>query len=390
MQLPGLDDLDFSARRVLLRADLNVPLAYGQVSDAQRIRAVIPTIQAILAQKPAQLVVCSHLGDPKGRDPELSLAPVARELGNLMGRPIKFLGGPLGVEEALQALPDGGLAVLENLRYEKGEKAGDDAFADALAAPFERFVLDAFGALHRAHASISLLPKRLPAVAGLLVAREIAVLENVMRAPKRPFYALLGGSKLSTKLGVVKNLLEIVDGLMIGGGMAYTFLKARGEEIGRSLVDDAFLGEAKAVLDRAQERGVLFLLPRDHVVGTGLDDTNPLVSDTIPEDKMALDIGPLTRQDIIANIGKAASILWNGPVGAFEYKPFSYGTQVVTLALQSSSAQVVVGGGDSAAAVARFGKTSSFFHISTGGGASLEFMEGKKLPGIAALEDART
>lgn len=390
MRLPGLNDLDFKGRKVLLRADLNVPLAYGQVSDAQRIRAVLPTIQAILGQDPAQLVVCSHLGSPKGRDPELSLAPVARELSNLMGHPVEFLGGPLGVEARLQALPHGALALLENLRFEPGEKAADDAFADALAAPFERFVLDAFGALHRAHASISLLPKRLPSVAGPLVAREIQVLQSVLSAPKRPFYALLGGAKLSSKLGVVKNLLEIVDGLMIGGGMAYTFLKARGEEVGRSLVDDDFLGEATAVLERAREKGVLFLLPRDHVVGTGLDDVRPTVSTTIPADKMALDIGPLTRQDIVANINKAASVIWNGPVGAFERKAYSYGTQVVTLALQSAEAQVVVGGGDSAAAVARFGRTSGFFHISTGGGASLEFMEGKKLPGIAALEEARS
>ncbi len=389
MRLPSLDDLPLAGKKVLLRADLNVPLANGVVTDDQRIRAVLPTIVAILAAQPRLLVLCSHLGKPKGKpDPALSLAPVARAVGNALGRPVEFLGGPVGVDEKIAALPEDGLAMLENLRFDPGEKAADDAFADALAAPFDAFVLDAFGALHRAHASIVSLPKRLPTASGPLVKREIEVLDALMQYPERPYYALLGGAKLSTKLGVVKNLLERVDGLLIAGGMAYTFLKARGEEIGKSLVDDSYLDEARAVMARAREKGVMFMLPRDHVLGTSLEDTQPTVGNTIAPHQMALDIGPLTRQDIFVNLRRAKTVIWNGPLGAFEYEPYSFGTKTVVLCLPNCEGKIVIGGGDSAAALAKFGSADSVYHVSTGGGASLEFLEGKTLPGVAALQEA--
>jgi phosphoglycerate kinase len=393
-----IDELgDVRGKRVLVRSDLNVPLADGVIGDDGRIRASVPTINE-LAEKGARVIVCAHLGRPKGKpQPEFSLRPVAARLGELLGREVRFADDTVGdsARATADALADGEVALLENLRFNAGETSKDDAerggFADALAGLAELYVGDGFGAVHRRHASVYDVPRRLPHAAGGLVAAEVEVLRQLTEDPKRPYAVVLGGAKVSDKLGVIANLLGKVDRLLIGGGMAYTFLKAQGHEVGRSLLQADQLDEVRGFLKEAEERGVELVLPVDVLAATGFaaDAPHEAVDATaIPADREGLDIGPRSRELFASRLADAATVFWNGPMGVFEFDAFSGGTRAVAEALIGSGAFTVVGGGDSAAAVRKLGlPEDGFSHISTGGGASLEYLEGKTLPGLAALED---
>ncbi|MFB9836869.1 phosphoglycerate kinase [Actinoallomurus acaciae] len=393
-----IDELgDVRGKRVLVRSDLNVPLADGVIGDDGRIRASVPTINE-LAEKGARVIVCAHLGRPKGTpQPEFSLKPVAARLGELLGREVRFADDTVGESAAATAgaLADGEVALLENLRFNAGETSKDDAergaFADALAGLAELYVGDGFGAVHRKHASVYDVPQRLPHAAGGLVAAEVEVLKQLTEDPKRPYVVVLGGAKVSDKLGVIANLLGKVDRLLIGGGMAYTFLKAQGHEVGNSLLQEDQLDQVSGFLKEAEERGVELVLPVDVLAATefGADAPHEVVGATaIPADREGLDIGPRTRELFASRLADAATVFWNGPMGVFEFDAFSGGTRAVAEALIASDAFTVVGGGDSAAAVRKLGlPEDGFSHISTGGGASLEYLEGKTLPGLAALED---
>ncbi|MGI5228384.1 phosphoglycerate kinase [Actinoallomurus sp. CA-142502] len=393
-----IDELgDVRGKRVLVRSDLNVPLADGVIGDDGRIRASVPTINE-LAEKGARVIVCAHLGRPNGKpQPEFSLKPVAARLGELLGREVRFADDTVGdsAKATVDALADGEVALLENLRFNAGETSKDDAergaFADALAGLAELYVGDGFGAVHRKHASVYDVPQRLPHAAGGLVAAEVEVLKQLTEDPKRPYAVVLGGAKVSDKLGVIANLLGKVDRLLIGGGMAYTFLKAQGHEVGNSLLQDDQLDQVSGFLKEAEERGVELVLPVDVLAATGFaaDAPHEVVDTTaIPADREGLDIGPRTRELFASKLADAATVFWNGPMGVFEFDAFSGGTRAVAEALIASDAFTVVGGGDSAAAVRKLGlPEDGFSHISTGGGASLEYLEGKSLPGLAALED---
>ena len=393
-----IDELgDVRGKRVLVRSDLNVPLADGVIGDDGRIRASVPTINE-LAEKGARVIVCAHLGRPKGKpQPEFSLRPVAARLGELLGREVRFADDTVGdsARATADALADGEVALLENLRFNAGETSKDDAergeFADALAGLAELYVGDGFGAVHRRHASVYDVPQRLPHAAGGLVAAEVEVLRQLTEDPKRPYAVVLGGAKVSDKLGVIANLLGKVDRLLIGGGMAYTFLKAQGHEVGNSLLQEDQLDQVRGFLKEAEERGVELVLPVDVLAATGFaaDAPHEAVDATaIPADREGLDIGPRTRELFASRLADAATVFWNGPMGVFEFDAFSGGTRAVAEALIGSGAFTVVGGGDSAAAVRKLGlPEDGFSHISTGGGASLEYLEGKTLPGLAALED---
>lgn len=392
--LPGLDDLEVSGRRVLVRCDLNVPLEDGAIADDLRIRASLPTLRALL-DRGARLALCSHLGRPKGRVvPELSLAPVAERVGELLGEPVRLAGDVAGGDAASACASDDTLVVLENLRYEPGEEANDPAFARALAGLAQAYVNDAFGASHRAHASIVGVPQLLPAAAGLLLAEEVAVLARLLGSPERPFVCVLGGAKVSDKLGVIDNLLGRVDALLVGGAMAFTLLAAQGRPVGRSLVEGDRLDEVRAVLARASELGVEVLLPDDVVAATSTEPGAP--HEVVPlegiGERMGVDIGPATAQRFAAALAGARTVLWNGPMGIFEIDDYAAGTRAVAEAIAAATragAFSVVGGGDSAAALRRAGLEDAVSHLSTGGGASLEMLEGKELPGIAALRAAR-
>jgi phosphoglycerate kinase len=393
-----LDDLlteGVSARRVLVRADLNVPLdsSSGAITDDGRIRAVLPTLTA-LRDAGAAVIVCSHLGRPKGApDPQYSLAPVATRLAELLGSPVTFATDTVGdsAREAVDTIASGELVLLENLRFNPGETSKDDtergAFADQLAGFGEAYVDDAFGAVHRKHASVYDVPARLPHVAGRLVLREVEVLSRLSAEPDRPYVVVLGGSKVSDKLAVIEALLPTVDRLLIGGGMCFTFLKAQGHEVGTSLLEEEMVGTCRDLLARADGR---ILLPVDVVAATAFapDATHDTVAaDAIPRNRLGLDIGPRTVAEFAAVISGAKTVFWNGPMGVFEMAAFAAGTRGVAEAITAVNGFTVVGGGDSAAAVRALGlDESSFGHISTGGGASLEYLEGKTLPGIAALE----
>ncbi|MEV0940809.1 phosphoglycerate kinase [Micromonospora wenchangensis] len=395
----NLDDLlaeGVSGRRVLVRADLNVPLdkQTGEITDDGRIRAVLPTLGA-LVQAGAKVVVCSHLGRPKGApDPQYSLRPVAGRLGELLDAPVHFATDTVGesARATVDALTDGQVALLENLRFNKGETSKDDtergAFADQLAAFGEAYVDDAFGAVHRKHASVHDVPARLPHVAGRLVLREVEVLSRLTGEPERPYVVVLGGSKVSDKLAVIEALLPKVDRLLIGGGMCFTFLKAQGHEVGTSLLEEEMVETCGNLLSRAEGK---ILLPVDVVAADAFapdaaHDTVP--ADGIPSHRLGLDIGPETVAGFTAALSQAKTVFWNGPMGVFEMPAFANGTRGVAEAITKTDAFTVVGGGDSAAAVRALGlDESSFGHISTGGGASLEYLEGKTLPGIAALEN---
>ncbi|QLQ36888.1 phosphoglycerate kinase [Micromonospora robiginosa] len=399
MSIRDLDDLlaeGVSGRRVLVRADLNVPLdkQTGDITDDGRIRAVLPTLSA-LVQAGAKVVVCSHLGRPKGApDPQFSLRPVAGRLGELLDAPVHFAEDTVGdsARSTVAELADGQVALLENLRFNKGETSKDDAergaFADQLAGLGDAYVDDAFGAVHRRHASVHDVPARLPHVAGRLVLREVEVLSKLTGAPERPYVVVLGGSKVSDKLAVIEALLPTVDRLLIGGGMCFTFLKAQGHEVGTSLLEEEMVETCRNLLERAPGK---IMLPVDVVAADAFapdaaHDTMP--ADGIPSHRLGLDIGPETVAGFAAVLSQAKTIFWNGPMGVFEMAAFANGTRGVAEAITKADAFSVVGGGDSAAAVRALGlDESSFGHISTGGGASLEYLEGKTLPGIAALEN---
>ena len=389
-------------KRVFVRADLNVPLADGLITDDGRIRAVLPTVKA-LADAGAKVVVASHLGRPKGApDPAFSLLPAAERLGELLGAPVAFAQDTVGpaAHAAVDGLEPGQVAVIENLRFNAGETSKDDAergeFADQLAALADVYVGDGFGAVHRKHASVFDLPARLPHAAGYLIANEVAVLKKLTEDVQRPYVVALGGAKVSDKLAVIDQLLGKADRLLIGGGMAYTFLKAKGYEIGKSLLQEDQIPAVLEYIERAEKTGVELVLPVDVLVGPEFPDlktkapTSPttVAADAVPAVQMGLDVGPETRKLYASKITDAATVFWNGPMGVFEHPDFAEGTKAVAQALLDSPAFTVVGGGDSAAAVRLLGfDENAFGHISTGGGASLEYLEGKTLPGLAALED---
>jgi phosphoglycerate kinase len=394
--MPDLSTIDVTRKRVFLRCDLNVPLKEGVVKDDGRIKASLPTIQALL-ESGASLVIAAHLGRPKGEaKPELSLAPVAKRLAELLGREVKFTGEVIGtsVTVAAESLQPGEILLLENIRFSAAETSKEEservAFAAELARLADFYVGDGFGAVHRKHASVFDLPKLLPHAAGKLVAAEVEVLKKLTQNPERPYGVALGGAKVSDKLGVIENLLGKVDVLAIGGGMVFTFLKAQGKEIGTSLVEAEMLDVVTGLIATAEKNGVKLLLPTDIVVAPtfSADATPTLVSaDAIPADQMGLDIGPVSAAAFAAEIVKCKTIFWNGPMGVFEFPNFAAGTKVVAQALTQVSGISVVGGGDSAAAVRALGfADSQFGYISTGGGASLEYLEGKELPGLTALE----
>jgi phosphoglycerate kinase len=394
--MPDLSTIDIAGKRVFLRCDLNVPLKEGVIKDDGRIKASLPTIQALL-EKGASLVIAAHLGRPKGEaKPELSLAPVAKRLSELLGCEVQFTGQVTGaaVTTAAQSLKAGEILLLENIRFSAAETSKEEseraAFAADLAKLADFYVGDGFGAVHRKHASVFDLPKLLPHAAGKLVAAEVEVLKKLTQNPERPYGVVLGGAKVSDKLGVIENLLGKVDVLAIGGGMVFTFLKAQGKEIGTSLVEAEMLDVVTGLIATAEKNGVKLLLPTDIVVAPtfSADATPTLVSaDAIPADQMGLDIGPVSAAAFAAEIVKCKTLFWNGPMGVFEFPNFAAGTKVIAQALTEVSGISVVGGGDSAAAVRALGfADSQFGYISTGGGASLEYLEGKELPGLTALE----
>lgn len=392
MNKKSVRDIDVRNKRVLVRVDFNVPLdGEGRITDRTRIEAALPTIQYLLEQ-PAAVILMSHLGRPKGVDEGLRLNVVADALSELLGRPVKKVDDCVGpeVKAAAEALQPGEVLLLENLRFHKEETENDPAFAQELASLADVYVNDAFGAAHRAHASTEGVTRYLPAVAGFLVAKEIEVIGGALENPERPFVAVLGGAKVKDKIGVIRNLLTKVDVLLVGGGMAYTFLKAKGYEVGRSLLDSERIELAAELMKEAEARGVRFLLPVDIVVADDFRNdaaTQVVPADGIPADWEGLDIGPETRKLFAAEIEAAKTVIWNGPLGAFEMPAFAEGTRSIAEAMARTKAKTIIGGGDSAAAVQQFGLAGAMDHISTGGGASLEFIEGKVLPGIAALQD---
>ncbi len=385
-----LDQLDGSGRRVFVRADLNVPLRDGAVSDDLRVQSSVATLQRLLDQG-AAVVVASHLGRPKGApDPASSMAAVGARLAELLGREVQIATDVVGDDARAKAaaLESGQVLLLENLRWEPGETANDPALADALADFADVYVDDAFGASHRAHASISGVPARLPGYAGLLLARELEVLGGLLTDPARPYVAVLGGAKVSDKLTVLENLLQRVDAIAVGGAMAFTFLVAEGHDVGASRVEADQVDTVRELVERARARGVDVLLPTDVVIAPTFAEDAPastVAVDAIPSDQMGLDVGPDTAAAYAAAIGSAGSIFWNGPMGVFEWDAFAGGTRTVARAIADADGFTVVGGGDSAAAIRSFGLDDRVDHVSTGGGASLELLEGKDLPGVAAL-----
>ena len=389
MNIKTLDSIDVRGKRVLLRCDLNVPLKDGVIADDGRIKASLPTIKYLLAQG-ASVVITAHLGRPKGeRKAELSLAPIAKRLSELLEIEVKFSPEIVGAK-----LSDTGVTLLENIRYEAAETSKDESeravLAKELASYADFFVSDGFGAVHRKHASVYDVAKLLPHAAGYLVAAEVEVLKKLTQSPERPYGVALGGSKVSDKIGVISNLLEKVDTIAIGGGMLFTFLAAKGLEIGKSLVETDLIPTVIELMERAEKRGVKFLLPSDIVVAPEFNvDAKPTVvsADAIPADQMGLDIGPESAKDFAAAISECKTVFWNGPMGVFEFPNFANGTKVLAQALTKVSGISVVGGGDSAAAVRKLGfADSDFGYISTGGGASLEYLEGKELPGLVVLQ----
>ncbi|HEY3267968.1 MAG TPA: phosphoglycerate kinase [Armatimonadota bacterium] len=398
MNKQTIDDIQVAGKRVLVREDLNTPQdGSGAITDDRRIRAALPTLKALI-EKGAKVIVAAHLGRPKGEaNPKFTLAPVSQRLSELLGRPVIFVEDILAdnTPARLAALKDGEIALLQNVRYYPGEEKNDPAFAEKLASFADVFVMDAFGASHRAHASTEGVAHHLPAVAGYLMQKEIDFLSGALENPGRPFVAILGGAKVKDKIGVVKNLLSKVDTLIIGGGMAYTFLKAQGKEIGLSLLAEDYLEECKSVL--VQGAGKI-LLPVDAKIvdkfplGLSEEDRKALQvgvvsTDAIPADREGVDIGPLTIAKFSAAVKGAKTVVWNGPMGVFEDEEFATGTRAIAQAVADSNSLSIIGGGDSAAAIEQLGFADKVSHISTGGGASLEFLEGKQLPGVVALLD---
>jgi phosphoglycerate kinase len=385
-----VDDLPLAGKRVFVRVDYNVPLAAdGSVADDRRIAASLPTVRKVLGA-PAVAVLASHLGRPKGkRSPKDSLAPAARRLADLLGRPVTFVEDCVGpvAEAAVAAAKPGDCLLLENLRFHAGEEGNDPALAAGLARLADLYVDDAFGAAHRAHASISGVPALLPSGAGYLLAKEVEVLQGLLESPRRPFVVLAGGAKVSDKVPVLKSLLPKMNVLLVGGGMAYTFLRAQGVPVGASRVEETAIQAARDILRDADIHDVRVVLPSDHVCAQKLEAGVPtkVVDGAVPEGWMGLDVGPRTVAEFSAAVAQAGTVLWNGPVGAFETPPFDAGSRAMAAALAASEAATVVGGGDSAAAVEEAGFAERMTHVSTGGGAALELLEGRVLPGVAAL-----
>lgn len=388
--LPTVDDLETSGRRVFVRCDFNVPLEEGRITDDLRIQAAVPLLEKLLARG-ARLVVCSHLGRPKGKVvEELRLAPVGERLGELLGREVTPVRDVAGDGARAACSSDADVVLLENLRFEAGEETNDSGFSDALAALADAYVDNAFGAAHRAHASIVGVAERLPAAAGDLLVEEVERLERLLSDPEPPYVAVLGGAKVSDKLSVIGNLLPRVDAFCIGGAMAFTLLVARGEQVGRSLVERERVDDVREVLERADEANVQVHLPTDVVAAESPDEGVPHATVPLGDigDRMGVDIGPATCADFARAVKSAKTILWNGPMGIFEIDAYAGGTRAVAQAIEeatSSGAYSVAGGGDSAAALKRFDMINAVSHLSTGGGASLELLEGKELPGVAVL-----
>lgn len=389
MNKRGVKDLDVAGKRVLVRVDFNVPIKDGKVTDDTRIRRALPTIQYLLSEG-AEPILISHLGRPKGqRDPQYSMDPVAEHLEGLLGEPVLKLDTAVGpeVEDDLENWNGEGVALLENSRFYTGETENDSEFARHLANLVDIYVNDAFGAAHRAHATTVGVAEHLPSAAGLLLAEEVDYLDSVLKEPERPFVAILGGAKVSDKLGVIESLLGLADSLLIGGAMCFTFFKAQGFKVGNSLVEDDYLEEAKRLMDEAGDR---LLLPVDVTIAEKMEEdagSRSVEVDSIPEGWMGLDIGEKTVETFRERITGAKTIFWNGPMGVFEIDAFAKGTEGVAQAVAESEATSVVGGGDSVAAVTKLGLENEMSFISTGGGASLEYVEGKELPGVTALPE---
>lgn len=387
-----VEDLDVNGKRVLVRCDFNVPLKDGVITSDKRIVASLPTIQYLIKNN-AKVILCSHLGRPKGEfNPEFSLAPVAARLSELLGQEVKMAKDVVGDDaKAIDAsLKDGEVMLIENVRFHKEETKNDPEFSKKLAELADLYVNDAFGSAHRAHSSTTGVADYLPAVCGYLIQKEINFIGGALANPKRPLVAILGGAKVSDKIGVITNLLDKCDTIIVGGGMAYTFMKALGYQIGTSLLEADRIEDAKNMMESAKEKGVKFLIPVDNKVGKEyVADTQAMIidSDTIPDGWMGLDIGPKTQELFSDAIKGSGTIIWNGPMGVSEWENFAQGTIAVATAVADSGAISIIGGGDSAAAVQKLGFADKMSHISTGGGASLEFLEGKALPGIVALND---
>ena len=387
-------DIDVSGKRVLVRCDFNVPMKDGEITDDIRIRSALPTIKYLI-ENDARIILMSHMGRPKGEPkPEFTLLPVADRLSELLGQDVLFVPSDQVVDahvtEAAEALPDGQVMLLENTRYRAEETKNEEPFTGQLAALGEIFVNDAFGTAHRAHCSTAGLAKYMPAVSGFLIEKEVRFLGDALDDPERPFVAIMGGAKVGDKIPVIENLMKKVDSVIIGGGMSYTFFKAMGLEIGTSILDEESLKLASDLMKKAEDMGVELLLPVDTVCASEFsNDSHQAIfdRDQIPQDMMGMDIGPKTIALYRDAISKAKTIVWNGPCGVFEMPSFEEGTKQVAMAVAESDAVTVIGGGDSAAAVEQFGLADKMSHISTGGGASLEYLEGRELPGITCLED---
>ncbi|MBS4178426.1 phosphoglycerate kinase [Lederbergia citrea] len=393
MEKQSIKDVDVKGKRVFCRVDFNVPMSEGKVTDDTRIRAALPTIQ-YLSEQGAVVILASHLGRPKGEvKEELRLTPVAKRLGELLGKDVKKADEAFGdtVKDQVSSLQDGDIILLENVRFYPGEEKNDPDLAKAFAELADVYVNDAFGAAHRAHASTEGIAKYLPSVAGFLMEKELEVLGKALSNPERPFTAIIGGAKVKDKIGVIEHLLDKVDNLIIGGGLAYTFIKSQGHEVGKSLLEEDKIELAQSFIEKAKEKGVKFYMPVDVTIADDFSEnanTKTVSVEEIPADWEALDIGPKTREIYKGVIQESKLVIWNGPMGVFELKPFAHGTKAVAEALaEAKDTYSVIGGGDSAAAVEQFGLADQMSHISTGGGASLEFMEGKTLPGVAALDD---
>lgn len=387
-----MKDLDVKGKRVFVRVDFNVPMEDGEITDDTRIRAAIPTIED-LVNRGAKVILASHLGRPKGEvKEEFRLTQVGKRLAELMNKQVTKLDESIGetVEAAVENMQDGDIILLENVRFHKGEEKNDEQLAKAFAQLADLYVNDAFGAAHRAHASTEGIAKHIPAVSGLLMEKELEVLGKALSNPERPFTAIIGGAKVKDKIGVIENLLDKVDHLIIGGGLSFTFIKAQGYSIGKSLLEEDKIELARGFIEKAKEKGVQLHMPIDAVVANEFSkdaETKVVDIENIPEDWMGLDIGPKTAEKYSEVIKQSKLIIWNGPMGVFEMEKFENGTKTVANAMAQTEGYTIIGGGDSAAAVEKFNVAKEMDHISTGGGASLELMEGKQLPGIVALND---